>query len=48
MTLDKLIEELEKLRKEHGGDVGVYWDSLSHTFPVDPVFSERRQIILVN
>lgn len=40
MLLSSLITLLERFKQEHG-DIQTRWDSLSHSFPPDPVVRTR-------
>ena len=47
MTITRLIEILEKIKTEEGGEILVVWDSLSHTFEPDPVVRHREVTVVV-
>ena len=50
MTIDKLIQELYKLKTVHGGETKVVYQTLSHVFPVEPEVRKAVSgtVILVN
>lgn len=49
MNITELIKELEKIVKREG-DLQVRWDSMSHSFPPDPVVRERagEKVVILN
>jgi hypothetical protein len=48
MNISKLIEELEKIKKEHG-DIVVITQTLSHSWPPEPIVKgNKTKFILLN